>query len=117
MFLVLIRRRHYFYRCCIITEWHRGESASLGLFVFLSDSLDAQRKEDVMIHEYGHTIQSLMLGVLYLPIIGVPSMIWCMTPYFQRKRIRKNISYYSFYPERWADRLGKKVTGKAPGSR
>ena len=112
MFLVLIRRKHYFYRCCIVTEWHRAESTSLGMFVFLSDSLDGKHKEDVTIHEYGHTIQSLMLGVLYLFVIGVPSSVWCMMPYFQRRRMRKNISYFSFWPERWANRLGERITGE-----
>ena len=114
MFLVLIRRRHYFYRCCIVTEWHRGESASIGLFVFLSDRLHGERKEEVLAHEYGHTIQSLMLGVLYFPVIGIPSAVWCMVPYFERRRERKNISYYSFYPEKWANSLGKKITGIDP---
>lgn len=29
----------------------------------------------LLVHEYGHTIQSLMLGPLYLAIIGIPSTL------------------------------------------
>ena len=56
-------------------------------------------------HEYGHTIQSLILGPLYLPIVGIPSLIWSV--YYRRKCRRfPALQYYSFYTERWADRLG-----------
>lgn len=52
-------------------------------------------------HEYGHTRQSLYLGPLYLFVIGVPSLIWAAywTP-------ARGVSYYSFYTEKWADKLG-----------
>ena len=113
MFLVLIRRRHFIYRCCVVTEWKRPQSASVGLFVFLSESLSGQYRDEVLIHEYGHTVQSLMLGVLYPFAVSLPSAVWCMTPYFERFRRDKGISYYSFYTERWANSLGAKVTGTA----
>lgn len=58
-------------------------------------------------HEYGHTLQSLLLGPLYLLVIGLPSFLWCQLPFFQERRKRRHISYYSFFPERWADALGK----------
>ena len=114
MFLVLIRRKHFIYRGCVVTEWKRPQSASVGMFVFLSDSLSGQFRDDVLIHEYGHTIQSLILGPLYLPVIALPSALWCMTPRFERMRRDNGISYYSFYPERWANTLGEKVTGNKP---
>ena len=52
-------------------------------------------------HEYGHTRQSLYLGPLYLLVVGFPSILWAAihTPHSKR-------SYYSVYPENWADRLG-----------
>jgi hypothetical protein len=55
-------------------------------------------------HEYGHSIQSMVLGPLYLLMIGIPSMVWagCFKNY--RKRSKK--SYYWFYTESWADRWG-----------
>lgn len=56
---------------------------------------------DVWNHEYGHTRQSLYLGPLYLVVIGLPSVLWLLWHRAHRKR-----SYYWFYTERWADKLG-----------
>lgn len=52
-------------------------------------------------HEYGHTRQSLYLGPLYLFVVGIPSLLWAWywTP-------NRGVSYYSFYTEKWADKLG-----------
>ncbi len=112
IFLLLAGHEHRVYRCCIVTGWGRSDSVSLGLFVFLSESLEGRYREEVLIHEYGHTIQSLMLGVIYPFVISIPSAVWCLFPYFIKRRERTGISYYSFYPERWANRLGRKVTGE-----
>ena len=56
---------------------------------------------DTLRHEYGHTRQSLYLGPFYLFIVGIPSLLWAWywTP-------ARGVSYYSFYTEKWADRLG-----------
>ncbi len=64
----------------------------------------------MLVHEYGHTIQSLILGPLYLIVMGIPSTVWGFLPSLQRKRKEKGISYFSFFTERWAKRLGEKVT-------
>lgn len=52
-------------------------------------------------HEFGHTRQSRMLGPLYLIIIGIPSLLWAI--WWNPDR---GCSYYIFYTEKWADRLG-----------
>lgn len=52
-------------------------------------------------HEYGHTKQSLYLGPLYLIIVGLPSLLWAAIHKDSWK-----CSYYSFYTEKWADKLG-----------
>lgn len=52
-------------------------------------------------HEYGHSLQSLFLGPLYLPIVGIPSLLWAA---IWRPEFR--CSYYAFYTEAWADKLG-----------
>jgi hypothetical protein len=52
-------------------------------------------------HEYGHTRQSLMLGPLYLLVVGLPSLIWAC--WWNEKR---GVSYYKFFTEKWADILG-----------
>ena len=52
-------------------------------------------------HEYGHVKQSRILGPLYLFVIGIPSLLWAC---WYRKH--KRGSYYAFYTEKWADKLG-----------
>lgn len=52
-------------------------------------------------HEYGHTHQSLYLGPFYLFVVGIPSLLWAL--YWKPSR---GVSYYSFYTEKWADKLG-----------
>ena len=52
-------------------------------------------------HEYGHHLQSVYLGPLYLIVIGLPSLLWAA--WWDEGRAR---SYYSFYTESWADILG-----------
>lgn len=57
--------------------------------------------QDTWNHEYGHTRQSLYLGPLYLFVVGIPSLLWAW--YWKSS---SGVSYYSFYTEKWADRLG-----------
>lgn len=76
-------------------------SISLGSYIFLCPA--HWNDENTKRHEQGHTKQSLYLGWLYLPVIGIPSLIWCGC--FKEYRKKHNISYYSFYTEKWADRL------------
>ena len=58
-----------------------------------------------VMHEYGHCRQSLFLGWLYLPVIGLPSIIWAGL--YGRAIPRTENGYYRFYTERWADKLGE----------
>lgn len=84
----------------ISNEW--GGSVSLGSYVFLCEA--HERDERVLKHEKGHTKQSYMLGWLYLLVIGLPSVIWCNCFGWYRKK--HGVSYYAFYTEKWADKLG-----------
>jgi len=87
----------------------RGAGAvSLGMFVFWSEDdtpyvrVTATNKE----HEFGHSLQSRMLGPLYLPLVGVPST--CRVAYALGYRTvtgRRWDGYFRGYPEDWADRL------------
>lgn len=45
-----------------------------GLFIFINKN---DHTEKLRKHEYGHTIQSLILGPLWIFVIGLPSLIWC----------------------------------------
>ncbi len=76
---------------------------SLGRYILLSPSSCIYDK-NAMSHELGHAKQSLYLGWFYLIAVGVPSFIL-----FLLARINKTvyINYYNYYPEKWADKLGK----------
>lgn len=59
---------------------------------------------DVTKHEvFGHGTQSRILGPFYLPVIGLPSIIWASL-YGPVIKYTKN-GYYKFYTEKWADKL------------
>lgn len=117
LFLINIKNEHIFYHGAIITRIKGKTSISLGMFAFVGLDLEMDKRlenripddeieQRTLVHEYGHTIQSIILGPLYLLIIGIPSSIWAMT--FNNKG--NTISYYSFYTEKWANALGEKVT-------
>jgi hypothetical protein len=92
---------------------HKG-AISLGIFIFVTvkegEPHDKYWNRDNSIHEYGHTYQNLILGPLYLFIIGVPSLVWAQC--FNTYREKNKIDYYSFYTETWASKLGALVTPK-----
>lgn len=99
----LIFRKGYKYKyndAFIIEVKNKYGSISLGNFIFVPNATD----EETIKHEYGHTLQSKKLGWLYLFIIGIPSIIWASC--FEGYRKKHNISYYAFYTERWANKLG-----------
>lgn len=79
---------------------------SLGIFrVYAYKYLGngARYVELVRRHEKGHRKQSRTLGPLYLIVIGLPSLIWSAL-HSSVRRLR-TVDYFSFYTERWADRL------------
>ena len=67
----------------------------------------------LLVHEYGHTIQSMILGPLYLLLMGIPSTLWGFLPCANRMRREKQVSYFAFFTEKWANTLGEWVTGEA----
>lgn len=54
-------------------------------------------------HELGHCKQSVILGWLYLPIVGLQSICWAGLTYIKPF---SDMCYYSFWTEKWADKLG-----------
>lgn len=123
VFLLHLKDKHYWYHSAVITEWQGKSSVSLGLFVFVTaepffyDKLKqahtlSELSARLLVHEYGHTIQSLMLGPAYLIVIGIPSTLWGFLPNLNRKRREQQLSYFSFFTEKWANQLGEQVTGQ-----
>ena len=122
VFLMNIRKKHFFFHGAVVTQWKARSSVSLGMFVFVSkepyfyDKLKDEYTMDelsqrLLVHEYGHTIQSLILGPLYLIVMGIPSTLWGFLPSLNVKRKKEGISYFSFFTEKWANKLGEKMTG------
>lgn len=74
---------------------------SLGRYVILGDKYFTEY--NTWYHERGHSVQSMILGPLYLPVIGLPSLLWAA---FYRYDPADPKGYYRFYTERWADKLG-----------
>ena len=133
VFLAHAREPHFLHHGALVTVWKPHYGLSLGPFVFMDAKPDTANgnaaekasppplvehvsgkllDDRLLVHEYGHTIQSLILGPLYLPIVGLPSVIWFRTPRLSQRRHDAESSYYAFFTERWANTLGEKVTGE-----
>ncbi len=93
-----------------VKRWGISGSAGMGMFLFLDRDAD----HFILVHEYGHSLQSIILGPLFLPVIGLPSLLWAGLPAARRYRRRRGRSYYWFYPERWANALGAYALRKRP---
>jgi len=73
---------------------------SLGKFIIVSNRIF---DKNMILHEYGHTVQGYMLGPLYLLVIGIPSLLLSILSRFSTT-VSNN--YFRYFPERWADKLG-----------
>lgn len=78
-------------------------SVSLGSYIIIGETADVSL---TLRHERGHQMQSKILGWLYLPVIGLPSILWCSF-FSTSKKLQEKYSYYDFYTERWADKIAK----------
>ncbi|MBO4359116.1 MAG: hypothetical protein J5796_04875 [Erysipelotrichaceae bacterium] len=107
------KRPRFRFKGSFVTLWDSPYSAGIGMFIFLGRT----RPEyfmPVLVHEYGHTIQSCILGPLYFFVIGLPSYIWAHRRKYAENRTRGLYRYSDFYPERWANHLGRIFTGMKP---
>ncbi|MBR4727604.1 MAG: hypothetical protein IK080_06910 [Clostridia bacterium] len=103
------RTEKFGYAYIAYVPWKSG-GLTLGLFIFMRENHPNETwTYNTRIHEYGHTWQTLTLGVLYWIVIAIPSFIWCNC--FEGYRRKNNKSYYVFYPEKWANFAGQKATG------
>lgn len=62
------------YRGCVDTQWNTRSGLSLGLFIFTPND-EIKDSDKIRVHEYGHSIQSIVLGPLFV-IIGIISLVW-----------------------------------------
>jgi hypothetical protein len=99
-------RFHYSFITYVTDEGFEG--TTLGMFIFMNPTRSEAWVHDVRIHEYGHTIQSLLLGPLDLLVTGIPSAVWFGLPALKRYRKQKQLPYSSFFTESWANRWGQR---------
>lgn len=95
------------YKDATVYSWYVRSGMSLGKYIFVPYKyIDPKtyRVQRTIKHEYGHTRQSKYLGWFYLLVIGLLSLIWSQC--FKGYREKTGKSYYSFYTEKWADKLG-----------
>ena len=91
------------YKQAIVIPCVMRGAVTLGNYVFVG--LNSDYRETVK-HELGHTIQSKILGPLYLIVIGIPSITYCGLRRIFSSLRKKN--YYNFYTEKWANNLSEK---------
>lgn len=113
LYLVYRKCKHERFHGALVTHWPIQGSLGVGMFLFIGHSRNDDQRKQLLVHEYGHAVQSLILGPLFLPIMGIPSFLWCNIKPCKKLRKEKGVSYYSFYPESTANRLGEAVT-KSP---
>ncbi len=110
------KRKRFYYHGAIGSDWKFSFSMGLGMFIFYGhrDRKDIN-PDEILVHEYGHTIQSIILGPLFFFVIALPSTIWAFLPCFVKYRKEHNVKYTDLYCESWANRAGEEVLKeKAP---
>ncbi len=87
----------------------KNTGVSLGWFIFWTPAGNrfSHLVNDCRMHEYGHTRQSVMLGPLYLLIVGIPSLGRVAYSRWYKWKYKRNWdNYFNGFPENWADKLG-----------
>lgn len=121
LLLPILPGKHIMFHGSVITIYRKTKlmnntsGFSLGMFIYIPEGWSDYDKEHLSVHEFGHSVQSLMFGPLYLFVVGIPSVIWCkkyFTRYWDYKK--RGIEYTDRFPENSADKLGEWVTGTHP---
>ena len=80
--LLLGKQERYHMHGALVTIFEKNRllnqrgAVSLGRYIFIPDSWDEDYARRTAVHEYGHTVQSMILGPFYLLAVGLPSVIW-----------------------------------------
>lgn len=91
------------YKQAIVIPCIMRGAITLGNYIFVG--LNSEYRKIVK-HELGHTIQSKILGPLYLIVIGIPSITYCGLRRLFPSLRKKN--YYNFFSEKSANYLSEK---------
>lgn len=80
--LLMGRQRRERYHGAVVTLFEENRvmgdhgAVSLGMFIFIPLCWGEAQCRQTAVHEYGHTVQSLVLGPAYLIAVGIPSITW-----------------------------------------
>lgn len=93
-FILLFKRpiRYDIYKNKKVYRYNNKRSCSLGDYIFISPNV---RDQATIAHEYGHSVQSRILGPLYLFTVGICSV---SNPFSTAR-------YYSVWCEWWANKI------------
>ena len=94
---------------CIETKYNWGGACNIGMFIFLGKGC-----RSCIPHEYGHSIQGLMWGPLWLFVVAIPSLTRAgyRTWYYDHvyPKTRKSLPHYdAVWFEGQATALGKRA--------
>ena len=111
------KHKREFYHGSIITYVDTEKAfggVSIGMFVFMRAGRGEEWTHDTRIHEFGHCVQSILLGPLYWIVVALPSFIWCNLPYFAKMHDKPETKhvYYKLYCEGWANVWGAAWSGE-----
>lgn len=116
---LFLRGMRFRYHGALVTVYKRVKfldnqsGFSLGSFIFMPETWSEHDLKTLVVHEYGHSVQSLVLGPFYLFVVALPSVIWNRRFFKNSVRyISRGINYTDRFPENGADRLGELVTGE-----
>ena len=87
-----------------------GSGVCLGDYIIMDYKYLGITDRKAQKHEYGHHLQSVKLGWLYLLVVGLPSISRNIYDRIFHKKWTKEKRmkwYYSSYPEQQADKLGQ----------
>lgn len=91
----LIKNNKFKVRAQVLASPKMKSGISLGEYIIVSKNAS----DTTIRHELGHSRQSIILGPLYLLIIGLPSLLNNIFGFTK--------NYYDFYTEKWADNLAE----------
>ena len=98
-----------YYKNIIVSPRNKEMNSGLSLGIFLF--VDKNASDSIKQHEYGHSIQNLIFGVLWIELIAIWSFIrfWYYELMVNKLKLNINYNYYSIWFERDASALGKRA--------
>lgn len=98
-------------RICIKHKEKRFGGVALGIVYMVDANPNVNSQYLLHTHELGHTVQNIIFGPFFLPLIGIPSFIrysiwgWLKKRHYKKYGTYKD--YYGIWFESQASRLGE----------